>query len=229
MIKPVELESAEGEDVWNTLTAVAAGDVPALRQMLERNARLAKAEYWYTPAVHFAAREGHVDAVRILLDAGADPERNGLNDRNLIEMARERGHEEIARMLERARDGRGRVVAQKIDHPIHRAAALGDAQAVSSLLDADASIIDRGHRLGLTPLHLAVLGGSRPVVTLLLDRGASLDACGGGGDLHSQTFESLCYTPRKRLYPKIDLKTSAGEHIYKRVERESADFAARQV
>jgi ankyrin repeat protein len=183
MIKPIELESAEGNEIWNTLTAAAAGDVPALRKRIERSPQLARAEYWYTPAIHFAAREGHVDAVRLLVDAGADPERNGLNDRNLIEMARERGHERIAQLLEHARDRRGRVAAQKTDHPIHRAAALGDANAVSSLLDADASITDRGNRLGLTPLHLAALGGSPTVVTLLLDRGANLHACSGGQDL----------------------------------------------
>ena len=185
MIKPVELETAEGNDVWKTLTAAEAGDVAALRRLIERNPRLARAEYWYAPAVHFAAREGHVEAVRVLLDAGADPERNGLNDRSLIEMARERGHEQIARMLERARDQRGRVVAQKTDHPIHRAAAHGDTDAVGALLDADASIIDRGHSRGLTPLHLAVVGNSRPVVTLLLDRGANVHASGGGQDLQA--------------------------------------------
>jgi uncharacterized protein len=188
MIKPVELESPEGNDIWNTLTAAAAGDAPGLRRLLERNPRLARAEYWYAPAAHFAAREGHVDAVRVLLDAGADPEQNGLNDRSLIEMARERGHEHIVRMLERARDQRGRVVAQETDHPIHRAAAFGDAETVRSLLEADPSLINRGQRRGLTPLHCAVLGGSQDVVALLLDRGANIHASGGGGDLQAIDF-----------------------------------------
>jgi ankyrin repeat protein len=185
MIRPVELESAEGNDIWDTLMAASAGDVSTLRRLLQRNPRLARAAYWYAPAAHFAVREGHVEAVRVLLDAGADPEQNGLNDRNLIEMARERGHEQIAHMLERARNQRGRVIAQKSDHPIHRAAALGDVDAVRAHLDADASIIDRGHRRGLTPLQLAVVGGSRQVVTLLLDRGANIHASGGGGDLQA--------------------------------------------
>jgi ankyrin repeat protein len=187
MIKPVELESAEGNYIWDTLTAAAAGDVPALRRLLDRNPRLAEAEYWYTPAVHFAAREGHVEAVRLLLDSGADPERNGLNDRNLIEMARERSHEPIAQMLERERDRLGRVAAQPADHPIHKAAALGQVDAVRGLLDADATLLNRGSRHGITPLHCAVLGGSHEAVNLLLDRGANIHAR-NPGDLQAIDF-----------------------------------------
>ena len=125
MIKPVELESSDGRDRWDTIVAASAGDVATLRRLIERDPRLARAGYWYAPAVHFAAREGHVEAVRLLLDSGADPEGNGLNDRNLIEMARERGHEQVAQMLEQERERRGRVVAQPADHPIHKASALG--------------------------------------------------------------------------------------------------------
>lgn len=187
-IKPVELASGGGRGTWDTVVAAWDGDVAALRRLLELNRRLARAEYWYTPAIHFAAREGHVEAVRLLLDAGADPERNGLNDRNLVEMTRERGHEEIARMLERARDRRGRIAAQAHDHPIHRAAALGDVDTMRALLDADPASVDRGHRRGVTPLHLAVIGGSSQVVTLLLDRGANIHACSAPHDLQAIDF-----------------------------------------
>jgi uncharacterized protein len=186
MIKPVELES-EGWDTWDTIVAASAGDVATLRRLLERDPRLARAEYWYAPAVHFAAREGHVEAVRLLLDSGADPERNGLNDRNLIEMAKERGHEQIALALEQERERRGRVVPQPADHSIHKAAALGQNEAVRAMLDADATLVNRGSQRGITPLQCAVLGGSGQMVNLLLDRGANIHAR-TPGDLQAIDF-----------------------------------------
>jgi ankyrin repeat protein len=184
MIRPGELASPEGDEVWNTLIAAESGDVGTLGALLDRNPRLSRAEYWYTPALHFAVRNGHAGAVSLLLQRRADPERNGLNDRNLIEMARERGFEKIARTLEGARDQRGRSARQLADHEIHRAAARGDATAVGSLLDSDATLLERGDHRGSTPLHRAILGGSSGVVELLLDRGANIHAA-TGNDLHA--------------------------------------------
>jgi len=179
LIKPVELESAHGRETWDVIVAASTGDVATLRRLLEHHPRLARAGYWYAPAVHFAAREGHVEAVRLLLDAGADPEENGLNDRTLVEMARERGHEQVAQMLERARDRPGKVVAQPADHPVHLAAERGDVTAVGALLDADPSLVGLGDRFGGTPLHRAVLGGQIGLVTMLLDRRADIHALHG--------------------------------------------------
>jgi ankyrin repeat protein len=175
MIKPRALDSEAGHAVWATLTAAAAGDVGALRQWLARDPLLSRAEYWYTPAVHFAVRAGHADAVRLLLDAGADPEWNGYHDGSLIDMARERGHEGVARMLEEARGRLGRVAPGE-DHPIHQAAQAGDLTRVREMLDADPSLLERGDSSGGVPLHRAVMGSERTVVELLLDRGANIHA-----------------------------------------------------
>src|SRR4029453_19068711 len=73
MNKPVELKLEVGGDTAETTVGGPAGDVATLRRLLERDPRLARAGYWYAPAVHFAAREGHLEAVRLLLDSGADP------------------------------------------------------------------------------------------------------------------------------------------------------------
>jgi ankyrin repeat protein len=175
MIKPRELESDKGRDVWDTITAAAAGDMPTLRRLLERDPGLSQAEYWYTQPIHFAVREGHIEAVKLLLESGGDPEWNGYHDGSLIEMARDRGHERIAQLLEEARHRRGRV-APGTDHPIHVAAKADDIEGVRTFLDDDSSLLERGDRSGATPLHRAVLGSARRVIELLLDRGANVHA-----------------------------------------------------
>jgi hypothetical protein len=73
MLKPPELDTAGTRAIWDALTASAAGDVETLRGLLGRDTSLSRAEYWYTPAIHFAVRDGHDAAVRLLLDAGASP------------------------------------------------------------------------------------------------------------------------------------------------------------
>jgi hypothetical protein len=61
MIKPCELESDRERDLWDT---IAAGDTSTLWRLLERDPSLSRAEYWYTQPIHFAVRDGHLEAVR---------------------------------------------------------------------------------------------------------------------------------------------------------------------
>jgi uncharacterized protein len=176
IIKPPELDSEEGGVIWSALTASEQGDIVALRELIERDPRLSRAEYWYTPAIHFAVREGHEEAVQLLLDAGADPEWNGLHGGSLIVMACDRGHTRIARLLEEARDRRGRVLAGSDSHPIHDAITRDDTMEVRRLLDADPGIVDIGNEIGASPLHRAVGRGAYELVALLLERGANVHA-----------------------------------------------------
>ena len=188
MIKPDELDSDAATLTWDTIVAAAEGDVVRLKRLLDRDPRVAVSEYWYTPAIHFAVREGHVDAARLLLDAGAHPEWNGLHDGSLILMASERGHTAVVRLLEETRDRRGIIRARPADHPIHAAAERGDAAEVRRLLDADPGLVDIGDASGASPLHRAVHSDSHETVRLLLDRGADVHAFrgsahGSGGGL----------------------------------------------
>ena len=182
MTKPRELESDSGRAAWDMINSAAIGDTSTLRRLIARDPSLIDSEYFYAPAIHFAVREGHLEAVRILLEAGADPEWNGYHDGSLIEMSRDRGHDAITELLDEARRHRARVApsdAPPADHPIHLAAEADDIRRVRALLDADATLLERGDSAGGTPLHRAVMGSARRVIALLLDRGADIHAVHG--------------------------------------------------
>lgn len=108
MIKPPELETEEGRDVWEAMRAAAAGDVPALRRLIERDARLVLGGNDFPPPIHFAVREGHVDAVGVLLEAGARAARS-FNGDALLAVARDRGYDALITLLAGARDAPSRV------------------------------------------------------------------------------------------------------------------------
>ena len=182
-----------GEDIWRVLTAARAGDVAELRALLGRDPSLAKAEFWYTPPLHFAVREGHADAVRLLIDSGADVFHRtyyGYGKETLLDVARDRGHEAVAELLrvEQAKRGAGGS-----RHAIHDAVAGGETQTVRELLAQDSALATRGDALGRPPLHYAVETGRADLVDLLLQSGAAVDAIGFSGDdrLGAHGFRAL--------------------------------------
>ncbi len=171
-----------GEDVWQVLTAARAGDLDSLRGALERDPSLVAAGYWYMQPLHFAVREGHLEAVRLLVSAGADlSHRNTLygND-TLLQMADDRGHPQVARFLRETLDRR--LSSAGVRHAVHAAVVGGDAAGLARLLADDPRLVDRGDHLGRRPLHYAVAAGRGDLVDLLLDAGADIDAPGFGGD-----------------------------------------------
>jgi ankyrin repeat protein len=60
--------------VWNILVASKRGDLEAVKSMGKECNELLYAQYNYTPPIHFAVREGHIELVKYLLKQGAhDP------------------------------------------------------------------------------------------------------------------------------------------------------------
>ncbi|MCG8467760.1 MAG: ankyrin repeat domain-containing protein [Gemmatimonadetes bacterium] len=184
MIRPEPLKktdpygpwSCRGIDIWDAICAACDGETERLRAVLERDANLYRAEYWYAQPILFAVREGHAEAVRALLEAGADPSwSDGLHD-DLIVTARDRGFSVIAEILEEARATREATPtpgAPKTDGaPIHAAVASGEVAAMESALEAAPESVHALDPVGRTPLHHAVATGSAAAVELLLARGA---------------------------------------------------------
>ncbi len=177
------MSSERDDDVRDAIAAATTGDVPTLRRLLERVPTLARGDGSHRPLIDIAVREGQIDTVRVLLAAGAEPDRTNFSGDSLIDMARDRGHHAIAALLDQACAHARRVKPSDThtDHPIHRAAEAGHLRRVRALLDVDPTLAHRSDRAGGTPLHRAVIGRSRHVVALLLDRGADIHAVHGAG------------------------------------------------
>jgi ankyrin repeat protein len=87
--------------------ACKVGDAERVAELLEINPALANSDSTWTP-IHYAAREGHADVVKILIYAGADPNPYEHMLRNhagatTLDIARARGFDAVVELLEKAR------------------------------------------------------------------------------------------------------------------------------
>lgn len=168
--------------VWGW--AAERGHVRVLERMLAtphlRQAGLLRArDARDRTALYLAARHGHLQALDMLLLAGADLEA--------------RLHDGTTPLLSAAHHGRTAVAARLIAAgadvraprksgatPLYIAAQEGFVAIVSLLLDACAEV-DTALKVGATPLYIAAQNGHAEAVALLLARGASPAVARGAG------------------------------------------------
>ena len=87
--------------VWNILVASKRGDLEAVKRMADECHELLFAQYNYTPPIHFAVREGHVELVKYLLDSGAHDPKYKIYpfQESLQAIANDRGYNDIESLL----------------------------------------------------------------------------------------------------------------------------------
>ena len=167
MLKPAWCEATEeGRLTWAMFCAAIRNDVDALKKHLTEDADRARLEFWYTPPIHFAVREGHLEATRVLWEAYPYNEVT-----KLIHLADDRGHSAVAEYL-REQVGAGALEA---DLCLHEAVESGDRAEVDRLLAQDNTLTQQQDPAGRTPLHLAAICGQGDLVEVLLNAGAAID------------------------------------------------------
>lgn len=170
---PLKWSTGNGRDLWALFCACIDGDLPAARRLLAKDPTLARAHYGYRKPLYFAVRENRIDIVRLLLDHDPNPQNLAVNDA-LLEIARDRGHAELQRLLET--EFARRLGASAQGEPIAAAIRARDPAQVTALLDASPDLLHAGDRRSCQPIHWAVMTRQPEIIDELLRRGADINA-----------------------------------------------------
>ena len=171
--------SEEGQLYWDLICAAIRDDVETIRNHLEEDADCAKLEFWYTPPIHFAVREGNLEATRALWEAYPYDEVT-----SLIRTAEDRGHADVADYL------RASIGAKTLNNDLrlHEAVEERNYKKIERLLADVSGIVARRDSKGRTALHLAVIANDQEAVRALLAGGIEIDVVDHAG------FRAVHYT-----------------------------------
>lgn len=162
-----------GVAVWALFRACIGGDLGTVQRLLQEDPTLVRCHYGYRKPLYFAVRENRLDVAAYLLDRDPDPIGLAFND-SLSHIARDRGHAEMERLLERRlaeRHGispRGELVAAAIRGH--------DLSQMAALLDATPDLLHAGDLRSNQPIHWAVMTRQPGFIDALLERGADINA-----------------------------------------------------
>ena len=181
MLQPAELKSDQklmwssgrGTDVWALMQACAAGDIEAVRALITKDPSLARAHFQYRKPLYFAVRENRIDVVRFLLEHDRNPLDLWVDD-DPIEIARDRGHTEMERLLTDTFETK--FNASPIGETIAAALRGYDLKRICELLDVQPELLSKGDKRSNQPIHWATMTRQLDAIDELVRRGADINA-----------------------------------------------------
>ena len=181
ILRPAELKSdakltwstGRGTDVWALFRACAAGDLSAVKALLEKDPALARAHYDYRKPLYFAVRENRVDVARLLMDYDSNPLDLWVDD-SPFEIARDRGYDAMERMLTEVLEAKFNA-SEEVER-VAQALRSRDLKKMHALLDADPGLLHKGDLRSNQPIHWATMTRQLKAIDALLARGADINA-----------------------------------------------------
>ena len=165
--------SAAGSELAD---AVMRGNKAAMRLLLERKVDVNAPQVDGTTALHWAVRADDLDAIDLLVRAGANVSARNRAGVMPLELAAINGSAAIIERLIKAGADVNRPLNSSGDTALMMASRSGKAGAVKALLDHGAQINAKETWGDTTALMWAVSEGNHDVVKLLIERGADVNA-----------------------------------------------------
>lgn len=174
---------------------IRTGDINAVRAAIDANSDLVfthdldENQWNERTALHSAARHGHLEICRLLVDRGAEVYSNPMCTYPPVFVASEKtpeGRQIVDYFLGEIPDKAEGT--HKLGATINIAARMGWTDIVRRYLVLDPLAVHQRGWIGDTPLHWSSHNGHTEIVTMLLDAGADIEAdeinCYGGKPLH---------------------------------------------
>lgn len=206
---------------------VKAGDLDATRRVLQYECIDVNEEYWSSTPVDYAAQDSRIEVMRLLLQAGADP------NRGLIRAAESGQIEVIKLLLEAGADpNRGLIYAAKSGQleaikilislgakvdgdqdssPLYEAMSKKKWEAAKLLLATGADITKLKPKTSL--LYDVLASDELEILRLLLKHGADINAVDGEGSMYAKTLLSEAVRTNKVDTVKFLLEQGADVNI----------------
>lgn len=195
--------------------AIQEGNSTQVGSLIEQGAMVNLGHPWELSPLYEAARRGHENIVKLLLDQGAeidyqvqdpdhdqDPNENGDAP---LHGAVAAGKEEIVGLL-LSRGANPNINGRYGYTPLYGAASQGYETIASLLLNNGASLDHKGQN-GETPLHVAAHAGKEEIVRLFLNEKANLDIRDNDG------HTPICVAVRQGYQNVVSLLLDAGVSV----------------
>lgn len=218
---PMEIPNAvisTTSKVWEILLASYKGDLEAVKKMVNECPELIYAQFNYTPPIHFAVREGHLNLVNFFLDNGAlDPNYKIYPFLDgLLTIAQDREYNEIAVLLEqynrnpaasRYKGDTGKIFYNRteLQNEFEKAVYEEDLEKTGKLLKEHPGLaLDETYFWGEGILTFAAKENNREMVDLLMEYGAKVpNVLKWTQFYYFERFDGATYMMEKGMNPNV--------------------------
>ncbi len=204
--------------VWNILAASKRGDLETVKRMADECRELLFAQYNYTPPIHFAVREGHVELVKYLLDNGAhDPKYKIYPFQDSLQtIANDRGYSDIEALLneygtnpalQKYKGDNGEIHYNRTELQLefeHAVDKNGYSKVEAILKEHPEFAKDETYFWGEGILLFAAKGNNQKMMKLLMSHGAKVPSVLKWAQFYYfERYDSAVYLMEKGMNPNV--------------------------